>query len=258
MALSSELRAGQVQGLVRLLAESGEVPAPLRTQHLIAGLRGILHATVGGCVTDCDFVPNGKGAFTAVVLDGWDGTTLATIEALAKNGSMWHPALQSLARACPPTVGGFASGTRHELVSDRAWYGSEYVEGFMLPASIDHGLFSAIRGSSPSVVQGLGFYRERSDRPFDAGDRALLHLFHVECQRLLAAPARDVTNLLVARLAPRQQETLELLREGLADKEIAQRLGISPHTVNHYTKSLYRHFGVQSRATLIAKLAGVG
>jgi DNA-binding CsgD family transcriptional regulator len=65
-----------------------------------------------------------------------------------------------------------------------------------------------------------------------------------------------VNDLLVAQLAPRQRETLTLLREGLADKEIAARLEISPHTVNHYTKAIYRQFGVQSRAALIAKLAG--
>jgi DNA-binding CsgD family transcriptional regulator len=253
--LSSALRVGQVQRLVRLLAEAAEVPVSERRQHVIAGLRGILHAAVGGCVTDCDFEPSGRGAFTAVVLDGWDGTTLATIEALARNGSMWHPALRQLAQACPLSAGSLATGTRNELVDDRAWYGSEYVEGFMLPACIDHGLFSSLRGSSPSVVQGLGFYRERNDRPFDEGDRALLQLFHAQCQNILAAPAKDVNELLVARLSPRQLDTLRHLRAGLSDKEIAARLGISPHTVNHYTKQIYRQFGVQSRAALVAKLA---
>jgi DNA-binding CsgD family transcriptional regulator len=254
--LSSALRIEQVQRLVRLLAETADVPLGERRQHVIAGLRGILHAAVGGCVTDCDFEPRGRGAFTAVVLDGWDATTLATIEALAKNGSMWHPALRQLALVCPTSPGSLAAGTRTELVADRAWYSSEFVEGFMLPACIDHGLFSSMRGSSPSVVQGLGFYRERNDRPFDEGDRALLQLFHVECQRILAAPAKDVNEMLVRRLSPRQFETLRQLREGLADKEIAARLGISPHTVNHYTKQIYRQFGVQSRAALVAKLAG--
>jgi DNA-binding CsgD family transcriptional regulator len=54
-------------------------------------------------------------------------------------------------------------------------------------------------------------------------------------------------------LPPRQSQTLDLLLAGLGDKEIADRLGISPHTVNHYTKAIYRRFGVRSRATLIAR-----
>ena len=57
-------------------------------------------------------------------------------------------------------------------------------------------------------------------------------------------------------LPPRQRQVLELLLEGLADKEIAERLGISRHTVNQYTKQIYRRFGVTSRAVLMARLPG--
>ena len=52
MQLSNALRVEQVQRLVRLLGEAGEVLPTARPQHLIAGLRSILHAAVGGCVTD--------------------------------------------------------------------------------------------------------------------------------------------------------------------------------------------------------------
>nr|WP_253816396.1 helix-turn-helix transcriptional regulator [Myxococcus xanthus] len=55
-------------------------------------------------------------------------------------------------------------------------------------------------------------------------------------------------------LAPRERQTLELLLQGLGDKQIAARLGISRFTVNQYTKTLYRRFGVQSRAALIAQV----
>jgi two-component system, NarL family, response regulator DevR len=55
-----------------------------------------------------------------------------------------------------------------------------------------------------------------------------------------------------ARLSPRERHTVVLLLEGLADKEIATRLGISAHTVNQYTKSIYARLGVHSRAALCA------
>ena len=55
------------------------------------------------------------------------------------------------------------------------------------------------------------------------------------------------------RLKLRAQIIL-LAADGLENKEIAARLAISPFTVNQYNKSIYRRFGVQSRATLIAKL----
>jgi DNA-binding CsgD family transcriptional regulator len=57
-------------------------------------------------------------------------------------------------------------------------------------------------------------------------------------------------------LSRRAGQTLELLRQGLSDKEIAAHLGLSPHTVNQYTKTIYAHFGVHSRSTLIAQLLG--
>jgi DNA-binding CsgD family transcriptional regulator len=54
-------------------------------------------------------------------------------------------------------------------------------------------------------------------------------------------------------LSPRQRQTLELLLAGNAEKQIAARLDISRHTVHVYVKSLYRCFGVCSRAELLAR-----
>lgn len=58
------------------------------------------------------------------------------------------------------------------------------------------------------------------------------------------------------RLTPRERQTLQLLLHGMADKDIAARLGISRFTVNQYTKAIYRCFEVQSRPALLAKLLG--
>ena len=54
-------------------------------------------------------------------------------------------------------------------------------------------------------------------------------------------------------LSPRQRQTLELLLAGNAEKEIANRLAISRHTVHVYVKSIYRTFGVCSRGELLAR-----
>jgi DNA-binding NarL/FixJ family response regulator len=43
-------------------------------------------------------------------------------------------------------------------------------------------------------------------------------------------------------------------REGLSEKEIAAKLGISLNTVHGHVTSLYRSFGVHSRAELHALL----
>ncbi|MCU0750783.1 MAG: helix-turn-helix domain-containing protein, partial [Akkermansiaceae bacterium] len=53
-------------------------------------------------------------------------------------------------------------------------------------------------------------------------------------------------------LPKRQREVLELMLRGFSAKEIAVYLGISRHTVNDYSKALYRHFAVSGRAELTA------
>ena len=40
---------------------------------------------------------------------------------------------------------------------------------------------------------------------------------------------------------------------GASEKEIADRMGLSAHTVHQYVKSIYRAFGVRSRAELMAR-----
>jgi DNA-binding CsgD family transcriptional regulator len=59
------------------------------------------------------------------------------------------------------------------------------------------------------------------------------------------------------RLSPREQQTLALLLEGLPAKLIAARLRIGVRTANQYTTSLFRQFGVHSRAGLLARFVCV-
>ena len=58
--------------------------------------------------------------------------------------------------------------------------------------------------------------------------------------------------------APAQREVLELLLRGLSNAEIARRRRRSGRTVAHQVDSLFRRFGVGSRAELIALAAREG
>jgi DNA-binding NarL/FixJ family response regulator len=44
---------------------------------------------------------------------------------------------------------------------------------------------------------------------------------------------------------------------GESEKQIAQKLGLSRHTVHEYVGNIYRHFGVCSRAELMAMWVGL-
>ncbi len=62
--------------------------------------------------------------------------------------------------------------------------------------------------------------------------------------------------LVLAPLTPREIEVAVLIVDGLADREIAQRLYLSHHTVSQYVKRIYRKLEVGSRVGLTRLLLG--
>lgn len=54
-------------------------------------------------------------------------------------------------------------------------------------------------------------------------------------------------------LTPREREILHGAAEGLVLKEIADRLGMSPHTADTHLRHIYHKLGVNSRAAAVAK-----
>lgn len=55
-------------------------------------------------------------------------------------------------------------------------------------------------------------------------------------------------------LSPAQSRVLDLLMDGLAQKEIASRLKLSQHTVHNHIRAIYEKLAVHSRPELLAKL----
>jgi len=72
--------------------------------------------------------------------------------------------------------------------------------------------------------------------------------------------SRRTTSTAAADLTPRETEVLSLVREGLANKQIARRLGISERTVKAHLTSTFQRIGVVDRtqAALWAERNGVG
>jgi two-component system nitrate/nitrite response regulator NarL len=59
-------------------------------------------------------------------------------------------------------------------------------------------------------------------------------------------------------LTPREAEVLQLLTQGLPNKGIAQRLGISDHTVKFHVNAILGKLGVQSRGEAIVRAVRLG
>jgi two-component system response regulator DesR len=59
-------------------------------------------------------------------------------------------------------------------------------------------------------------------------------------------------------LSPREREVLELIGAGKTNREIAERLFLSPHTIKDHTTALYRKLGVRNRAEAARKAEQLG
>jgi DNA-binding NarL/FixJ family response regulator len=72
--------------------------------------------------------------------------------------------------------------------------------------------------------------------------------------------ARSTVRGAPVELTPRETEVLSLVRQGLANKQIARRLGISERTVKAHLTSTFQRIGVADRtqAALWAERHGVG
>lgn len=54
-----------------------------------------------------------------------------------------------------------------------------------------------------------------------------------------------------SELSEQQRDLVDLVAEGLTNRQIARRLGLSPHTVNYHLRRLFKAYGVGSRIDLL-------
>jgi LuxR family maltose regulon positive regulatory protein len=75
----------------------------------------------------------------------------------------------------------------------------------------------------------------------------------VDMRRRMTEPANGPSSPLVEDLTPRELEVLALLGRHLTNKEIAEKLVISPETVKSHTLSIYRKLDVRKRQQAVAR-----
>ncbi|NJK63809.1 MAG: response regulator transcription factor [Synechococcaceae cyanobacterium SM2_3_1] len=78
--------------------------------------------------------------------------------------------------------------------------------------------------------------------------------------RIIQQPEKDWLPVVMElpRLTPRELSVLQLMTQGLANKQIARRLGISIETVKEYASGIYRKLGVSDRVTAVFKAQELG
>jgi len=81
----------------------------------------------------------------------------------------------------------------------------------------------------------------------EASSEELIAAVHAIHQGLIVAPRVQLADELIEQLTPRETEVLELLAQGLANKQIALDLEISEHTVKFHVSSIYAKLGATNR-----------
>lgn len=109
----------------------------------------------------------------------------------------------------------------------------------------------------------------RAALPRDADGESLAAAIRAAVQGLVVLDESFVSTLLrdapspapdhlIESLTPREIEVLQLLTQGLPNKGIAQRLGISDHTVKFHVNAILGKLGAQSRGEAIVQAVRLG
>ena len=141
------------------------------------------------------------------------------------------------------------------------------------------GPLDSLRGLSARLpVVALVWAEEQAGEAMAAGARAVLLRDRLE-ERLLPAVTAAVAGLvtvdeavadsvlrprpasaqaLVEPLTARELEVVQLLAEGLTNRRIGERLGISEHTAKFHVNSILGKLGASSRSEAVAQAARLG
>jgi DNA-binding CsgD family transcriptional regulator len=238
----------RILGLANEAQEIGNREAGL--QHALDGLCKLLGA-------DNSFLlafdsPTASIAQSSVV-HGFDGEKISTVLARYFSEGDRFDLLARELRACYDGSAPVLARRRQSLIGDGDWYNSVYFNEYRRPWRFDHSIYSIHSLGAQRV--GMSLNRAFGATPFSVEDEALVEIFHLAMGRILSTPASHamLNHRLRSALAPRARQVLDLLLLGASNKDVAEQLGISPNTVHHYCKMVFRAFDVGSRSELIAR-----
>jgi DNA-binding NarL/FixJ family response regulator len=129
-------------------------------------------------------------------------------------------------------------------------------------------LCEAIRGVSPAtrilLISGVGWISPQAARTAGASGFVSKDWSADEVAMAVRMVGRGMTVFGRQEEAPtlplseRERQVLTLIASGATNREIAERLYLSPHTVKEHASSLYRKLGVKNRAEAARRAERLG
>ncbi len=222
---------------------------PETWQSLLLG--GVMEILGASCAHLQLIRPGEPGSLPIIVPIAWRGLD-------SEGDRLYLESLQSPTRPGMPDLeqlsgqNGTHAFTRPMVVSNEVWYASSYFNDYIRPLGLDEFGMSAKPVPRLGGLLTLGGHRGLDAEPIPQRCVALLGTLCEEVAPLVGTRLTIGGQISRAGLTRRQRETLDLLLEGLSEKEVADRLGISRTTVHDYVVKLHRHFDVSSRGELLS------
>ena len=120
-----------------------------------------------------------------------------------------------------------------------------------IPYRLGREVAAGISGARLVPLEGTAHFPWLGDA--DSVVRAIRAVLTVESER--ARPAEEAAAVLLSR---REREVLKLVANGLSDREIAEQLIVSPHTVHRHVANIRHKLGRGSRTAAVAEAARLG
>jgi DNA-binding CsgD family transcriptional regulator len=255
MSHSTQPKLSELRAIFRLLGDVRDLKhdRAARHPHMVNGLCRLLGARQGSVLEIDGFVPGGSLKLLGIHHGGWANPAAAALwEGLLRAGNFQSDVVMMAATRVPGDV---VAALREQLVPDQTFYAAPLVQELMPVVEIDAHVVGWCRPTParPDRVLGLTFHREWRAKPFNRRQREMLRIFIDELHHLHRDGVLDPPAAPGPRLTGREAEVLQRLLKGDSMKETASRLGLSAHTVHDHVKSLYRKFGVSTRAELLAQ-----
>jgi DNA-binding CsgD family transcriptional regulator len=247
------MRTTDVQAILRLVGGAAELwyEPTLQRQFTLDSLCRLLNAKVGICFTMGDALLGGMTPCSQVAHVGLDEMGAMLFDEYLRSGRPADPVIEVLA-AIP---GRITTLSRRDAVADQDWFKSDHYRKIRKPLKLGPSLYIKINAASIDRQTVVMLLRGEGEPAFTERDAYLVDL----CLSEMAwpfTPEMSYVDPRVESLQPRLKKVMKLLLEGDSEKQVAYKLGLSPHTVHEYVKNLYSELEVSSRGELLAQFVG--
>lgn len=245
------LAEDDVRAVVRLLGEvaTSHEGLAVRKNRLMNGLCLLTGADSWAWSLGCGLEPGKQPTYLSMAHGGFDEERFAKLIRASGHPDMARQSAFLLAQMQERKS---HLTRRHQQFLDEKAYRASGIYPLMCEA--DLGPFMAsLRPVGADSFSTVVLYRRFGKPDFTAREARIAHVILIEVPGLHEQGLPEDRGATVPRLAPRARVVLNLLLDGRSRKDIARHLDMAESTVAGYQRDIYRHFGVNSHATLMRR-----